>query len=121
MDFDRNALSYGSSISHTAGSSSFTVNRPGVYSVSFHGVISPTSDNTFPVTLVTSLKQNGTIVQNATIPYLFQSASDASEQAFTVPLAISSVPTTLQVAATGGNHLADAIAMTVTRLGDIPS
>ena len=121
MLFDRNALSYGSDISHTAGSAAFTINQPGVYSAAFHGVISPTSDNTFPVNLATSLQMNGSIVPGATVPYNFQSTSDASDQSFSVPLQISSVPTTLQVAASGGNYLADAIAMTITRLGDIPS
>ena len=119
--FDRNALSYGSDVSHTAGSSTFTINQPGVYSVHFHGVLSPASSDTFPVNLITSLTQNGTVVPGVSVPYNFQSASDASEQSFTVPIAVSSAPQTLQVAATGASYLADAVSMTVTRLGDIPS
>lgn len=121
MVFDRNALSYGSDVSHTAGSSTFTINQPGVYFVSFHGVISPTSTDTFPLNLVTSLQQNGNVVPGASVPYNFQSASDSSEQSFTIPLSISTVPTTLQVTATGGNYLADAITLSVTRAGAIPS
>lgn len=121
MTFDKNALSYGDDVSHTEGSDSVTINEPGLYFVSFHGVISPTSTDTFPVNLVTSLEQDGSVVPGASIPYNFQSASDASEQAFTIPLAISTVPTTLQVTVTGGNYLADAITLNVTRLGDIPS
>ena len=121
MLFDRNALSYGGDVSHTAGSGTVTINQPGVYSVSFHGVISPTTTDTFPLSLVTSLTQNGTVVPGASVPHIFQSASDSSEQSFTVPISVSTVPTTLQVAATGGNYLADAISLSVSRRGDIPS
>jgi hypothetical protein len=121
MAFDRNALSYGSDISHTNGSSSFTINTPGVYSVSFHGVITPAADTSFPVNLFTSLTNNGTAVPEATIPYNFQSESDSSDQSFNVPLAVSTTPTTLQVVATGASYLADAITMYIHRLGDIPS
>lgn len=121
MTFDQNALSYGSDISHSPGSSTFTINKPGIYSVAFHGVISATSQNAFPVNLFTSLKRNSTAVPEATIPYNFQNTNDASEQSFTVPVSVSTVPTTLQVAATGGNHLADAITLSIIRLGNIPS
>jgi hypothetical protein len=122
LEFDRNALVYGTAISHTAGSGNFTINQPGVYSVAFHGVISPASNNNnFPLNLVTSLEQNGSVVPGASVPYNFQSASGSSAQSFTVPLAVSSVPTTLQVEVTGGKYLADAIALVIIRLGNIPS
>lgn len=121
MSFDQNAVAYGSDIAHTAGSDTVTINRPGVYSVSFHGVISPAAADSFPLNLVTSLKQNGSVVPGASVPYNFQSNSDASDQSFNIPLSISSVPTTLQVTVSGGNYLADAVTLNVIRLGDIPS
>ncbi len=121
IEFDRNALSYGSDISHTAGSSTATINQPGVYNVDFHGVISPNAENSFPVNIVTSLEQNGSVVPGASVPYTFQSATDTSEPSFSVPLSVSSVPTTLQVVPTGGAYLADAVALNITRLGDIPT
>ena len=121
ITFDRNALSYGSDISHTAGGSAVTISQPGVYLVSFQGVISPTSGDTFPVSLVTSLTQDGAIVPGASVPYNFQSASDSSAQSFTVPISVTAAPSTLEVSATGGNYLADAVSLTVTRLGGIPS
>lgn len=121
LEFDRNGLVYGTAISHTPGSTSFTINQPGVYSVAFHGAISPGSGSSFPLNLVTSLEQNGSVVSGASVPYNFQSASGSSAQSFIVPIAVSSVPTTLQVEITGGKYVADAIALVITRLGNIPS
>lgn len=118
ITFDRTSLSLGSDISHTAGSDTFTINQPGVYSVEFHGVISPTGNNTFPVNINTSLEENGTIVPGASVPFNFQSSTDSAQASFTVPISVTDVPTTLQVVPTGGNYLADAVSMTVTRLGD---
>ncbi len=121
MVFDRNGLTYGSSITHTQGSSTFTITQPGVYLVSFHGVVSATSQNKFPVSMATSLMVNGSILPGATVPHVFQSVNDSSEQSFVVPISVTTVPTTLQVAASGGSYLADAISMTILRLGNIPS
>ena len=121
ITFDQNALSYGTDISHTAGSGTFTVNTPGVYLATFHGVISSASEDSFPVTLVTSLLLNGSIVPGASVPFIYQTATELSDQSLTIPVAVSSVPATFQVSATGGNYLADAVTLTLLRLGDIPT
>lgn len=117
ITFDRTSLSLGSDITHTPGSDTFTITQPGVYSVEFHGVISPTGDNTFPVNITTSLEQNGSVVPGASVPLTFQSSSDSSPVSFTVPISVTDVPTTLQIVPSGGNYVADAVSMTVTRLG----
>lgn len=118
ITFDRNSLSLGSDISHTAGSDTFTITQPGVYSVEFHGVITPTGDNTFPTTIITSLEANGSVVPGGSVPFTFPSTTNSSEQSFTVPISVTNVPTTLQIVPTGGSYLADAVSMTVTRLGN---
>ena len=118
ITFDRNSLSLGNDISHTSGSDTFTITTPGIYSVEFHGVISPADTDTFPATIITSLEANGSIVPGGSVPFNFQSASDASEQSFTVPISVTNVPTTLQIVPTGASYQADAVSMTVTRLGD---
>ena len=84
-------------------------------------MISATSANTFPVAMVTSLTENGSVVSGASVPYSYQSAADASAQSFTIPLAVSDVPAALQVTETGGSYLADAVTITVTRQGDLPA
>lgn len=114
-------MSYGSDISHTAGSTDFTINQPGVYSVEYHGVLTPSGTDTFPVSIVTSLEENGSVVPGASSPYTFQNADDVAPQSFTIPLTVSTTPTTLQVVPSGGGYQANAFALTITRLGDIPS
>ena len=104
MLFDQNALSYGSAVSHTAGSGDFTINQPG-----------------FPVTIVTSLEQDGNILPGASVPHQFQSSSESSPQSFTVLLPVTTAPTTLQVVGEGGSYLANSMALNVTRLGDVPA
>ena len=42
-------------------------------------------------------------------------------QSFSVPLVVSKAPTTLQVVPTGSGYQASAIALDITRLGDIPT
>ena len=121
IEFDRNGLVYGADIAHTPGSSTFTITQPGVYLVTFHGVITATSQNKFPVAIATSLLVNGSIVPGATVPYVFQSSKDSSEQSFVIPIFVTTTPTALQVAASGGSYLADAVSMTILRLGDLPS
>lgn len=118
ITFDRTSLSLGNDISHTPGSDTFTITQPGVYSVEFHGVITPTANNTFPVNIITSLEANGAVVPGASVPFTFQNSTQSSEPSFTVPISVTDVPTTLQIDPTGGNYLADAVSMTVTRLGD---
>ena len=121
MVFDQNYLSYGTAVSHTAGSGDFTVNQPGLYQIDYHGVVSAAPTETFPVTIVTSLEQNGAIVPGASIPGQFQDATQAIPQSFTVRLPITTVPTTLQVVGEGGSYLANSMSLNVTRLGDVPT
>lgn len=121
MEFDRNGLLYGTDVSHTPGSSTFTITQPGVYLVTFHGVITASSQNKSPVAIATSLLANGSIVPGTTVPYIFQSSKDSSEQSFVIPISVATTPTELQVSASGGSYFADAVSMTILRLGDLPA
>lgn len=117
--FDRTSLRLGNDISHAAGSDTFVITQPGIYSVEFHGVISPSPTDTFPAFIVTSLEANGSVVPGGSVPFPFQTPTDASEQSFTVPISVTTVPTTLQIVPTGGAYTADAVSMTVMRLGNL--
>ena len=119
--FDRNALSYGSAISHTPGSSTFTINQPGVYAAAFQGSLSPASGVTFPQSVGVSLTQNGSVVPGATSQYIFHTSAQTAALAFSTPVAVSSTPTQLQVVGDGGNYLYSTIGLSLYRLGDIPS
>lgn len=119
--FDRNALSYGSAISHTAGSSTFTINQPGVYAAAFHGSFSPTNGTTFPQSVGVSLTQNGSIIPGATSQYIFHTSAQTAALSFSTPIAVSSAPAQIQVVGDGGNYLYSTIGLSLYRLGDIPS
>ena len=119
--FDQNGPSYGSDISHTAGSDTFTVNQPGVYAVAFHGSFSPVSGANFPQTVGVSLTQNGSVVPGATSQYIFHTSAQTAALSFSTPVAVSSAPATLQVVGDGGNYLYSTTGLSIYRLGNIPS
>lgn len=119
--FDRNALSYGTAISHTANSPSFTINQPGVYTLAFNGGFAPAKSVSFPLNLSTVAQLNGTGLPGAAAQHNFTNTNDVVNQAFTVPFTVSSAPATLQVVSTANGFLYSNISATVTRNGDIPS
>lgn len=121
MLFDQNGVTYGNAISHDAGSGTFTINQPGLYQANFHGVLSAASTSKFPVNIVTSLQQDGSVVPGSSIPHNFQNSTESVPMSFSIPLSISSVPTTLQVVAQGADQVPTAITLNVTRLGDLSS
>lgn len=119
--FDRNALSYGSAITHTNNSAAFTINKPGVYMAAFQGVFNPASGVNFPLSITITLQQNGAGVPGGGVLHTFHTSSDAAVIPISIPVQVSSTPTTLQLVATGGNFQYSGITMTITRLGDIPT
>ena len=121
LTFDQNGQSYGSDISHTPGSDTFTINQPGVYAVSFHGSFAPASGATFPQTMGASLKQNGSVVPGATSQYIFHTSAQTAPLSFSAPVTVSSAPATLQVEGDGGSYLYSTTGLSIYRLGNIPS
>ena len=119
--FDRNGASQGAAISHTAGSGSFTVNKPGVYAVAFHGRFTPVTGSSFPLTNSVYLSQNGSSVPGAVSNYIFQTSNGMANQTFSIPIAVQTAPTTLQVISQGGTILYDGVTLSIYRLGDIPT
>lgn len=119
--FDKNALSYGTDISHTPGDSTFTINQPGVYAVAFQGSFSPASGANFPQTMGASLQQNGSVVPGATSQYIFHTSAQTAALSFSTPVAVSSAPAQLQVVGDGGNYLYSTTGLSIYRLGDIPN
>ena len=119
--FDRNGTSYGTAISHTAGSGSFTVNKPGVYAVAFHGRFTPVTGSSFPLTNSVYLSQNGSSVPGAVSNYIFQTSNGMANQTFSIPIAVQTAPTTLQVISQGGTILYDGVTLSIYRLGDTPT
>ena len=120
--FDKNALSYGTSISHTEGSSTFSISKPGVYNVTFNGGLAPASGAKFPFNVTLFLQKNGSAVSGASTAHNFQASSETTNLGFNVPISVSSVPATLAINANSGqNFIYTGISMTINRLGDIPT
>ena len=118
--FDRNASSYGTSVTHTAESADFTITQPGVYVASFNGGITPGSGVTFPYSVVLYMQLNGSAVSGASAVHIFHTSTETVNFAFTQPITVSSAPAVLQIAANGDNFLYNNVSMTVYRLGDVP-
>ena len=118
--FDQNGLSYGSAVSHTAGSGTFTINKPCLYTVALHAALAPASGVTFPLAIVVTLQQNGTSVPGGTALHTFHTSSDTANISLTVPIEVAATPATLDAMPSGGNFLYSALGMTIYRLGDVP-
>ena len=119
--FDRNDLNYGTSIAHSSNSSAFTISQPGIYTVSFHSSAAPATGDTLPLNLLFYLNLNGTSVAGGGAEHTFTSAVETANLAFSVPVAVSTVPATLNVVGEGGDFLYSSAGMTIQRQGDIPS
>lgn len=119
--FDRNALSYGTSISHALNSATFTINQPGVYAVAFNGGMAPGSGVTFPYNISFTLELNGSSVAGASASHNFHTSTETVNIAFTSPVAVSSAPATLRVIGSGSKYFYSDISLTIYRLGDIPT
>lgn len=121
MLFERNALTYGQSISHTEDSADFVIEQPGVYTLTFNGGFAPASGASLPFNLNTSAQLDGVTVPGASAQHNFTSQTDVVNQTFTVPFEVMTVPATLQVVSTADSFLYSNISATLTRNGDIPA
>lgn len=120
LNFDLNALSFGSAISHTERSGDFTISKPGVYAVSFFGGISPASSATFPSNVTLSLTLNGSIVPGGTAAHVFHMTTENANVSVSLPVRIDTAPATLRMIVNGGAIFYNGVTMTIYRLGDIP-
>jgi hypothetical protein len=86
ISFANNRLATSCSISHPAGSTSFTIKRPGLYIVSFHGVASATAAATEPITV--QLLNKGVEVQGALASELSAAADTPVNLSFTTAIQV---------------------------------
>ena len=119
--FDRNALVYGTAVSHNNNSPDITINQPGVYTLSFNGSFAPGSNVNFPLNVSTVPQLNGVAATGAATQQTFHTSSDVVNQSFNVPVSVSAVPTTLQIISTGNGFVYSNIHVSLLREGDIPS
>ena len=88
--------------------------------MAFHGGVGPAGGADFPLSILTYLTENGASVGGAGAPHTFHTSKEFTNVSFSIPIAVSSVPTTLKVIGEGGKFLYGANTLTIYRLGDIP-
>lgn len=108
----------GDAIEHAEDSSDFTITETGVYSVAFNGVIAPAAGETFPLGLVLYLEQNGSSVNGASTQHTFHTSTETINQAFTAPIEVTTVPTTLRIIGSGGNITYSTTSVTIYKIGE---
>lgn len=82
--FSNNRITTGCSISHPAGSTTFTIKKPGLYLVAFHGVASATAAATEPITV--QLLNKGVEVTGALASELSAAADTPVNLGFTTAI-----------------------------------
>ena len=86
ISFANNRIATGCSVSHLAGSTTFSINKPGFYLVSFHGVASATAAATEPI--VVQLLNKGVEVQGALASELSAAADTPVNLSFTTAIQV---------------------------------
>ena len=86
ISFANNRLATSCSVSHPAGTASFTIKRPGLYLVSFHGTASATAAATEPI--IVQLLNKGVEVQGALASELSAAADTPVNLSFTTALQV---------------------------------
>lgn len=117
--FDRNGVSQGSAISHTAGAAEFTVQAPGNYVVSFHATLAPFGCAVFPLSILIYLENQGVQVPGTEVQHIFHTTAEAANVAFAQVVQVPSAPATLKFIASGGNFLYSDTAASIWYLGPL--
>lgn len=86
ISFANNRIATSCSVSHPAGGTTFTIKRPGLYLVSFHGTASATAAATEPITV--QLMNNGVEVPGALTSELSAAADTPVNLSFTTAIQI---------------------------------
>ncbi len=118
--FDINSIVYGTAISHTPNSADFVIDEPGVYYVSFKGSFASLIGSCYPQTLLLYLAQNGNIVVGSELNHTFARSNELISLAFTIPVVVSEVPSSLSIVVNGGSFAYSNIALSIHRISDIP-
>lgn len=114
-------MEYGTSISHAIGSSDVVISSPGIYLVSVNATTAVPSGTALPASGHIRLVANGTNVGGGTAMHTFAAATEVANLAFTVPVVVTSVPTTLSVVAQEGGLIYSDAAFNVLKIGVEPT
>ena len=113
-----NGASSGTGITHTAGDSDFSVLEPGIYTVAFHGNLAPASGVNFPLNVILSLQQDGSVVPGAVVQHTSHTSPDTATVAFSMPVEVASTPSTFRVVGEGGNFIYSSVSMSLYKVAE---
>ena len=113
-------MQYGSSISHTAGSSDIVINDAGIYLVNVSVTTAIPTGTSLPASGHIRLEANGANVSGGIAMHTF-AAAEAANLAFTVPVVVTASPTTLTVVAQEADFNYSDAALTVLKIGVEPT
>ena len=114
--FDRNAVTYGTAITHTPGSATFTIQGAGLYYAAFHGAAAPASGSVFPLSVLFYLQMQGSETPCASTRHTFHTSTDTASVSFSQVIEVSAIPATLEIMAVGENFLYSDISLTIFRI-----
>ena len=117
--FDKNGVTFGNAVTHTEGSTDFTLNETGYYCVSFHGTIASVKNTKFPVSILIYLQQQGTLVPGAAVSHIFHTSLENENIAFTQIIQVSGVPNTIRIIGEGENFLYAEIGIVIKKIGNL--
>jgi len=121
LPFAFNSLAYGNDISHNPGTSTVSINTPGIYLVHFQGTATPLTTAAAESSITTALTLNGAAVPGASATAFYTTATDANTLNFTTAIAVTSAPATLSVTLPDDGAIFTDSALTVYRLASIPA
>ena len=116
MNFDMNAIQYGTAITHAAYDPDITIQEPGYYYVDFHGTISATDGSTLPLSIFIYLLQRGEVVPGTSIYHTFLDNDETATVAFSQIIRVTETPTVLNVGGSGGSYDYGNVSLTMYQL-----
>lgn len=114
--FNDNPLVSGTSITHTAGSSTIDITQPGVYLAEFHSTVGVDAGTTIPASVRVQLQAGGAVVPGAVATHTFAASSEVATISFSVPFQVTAAPETVSVVVNEPGFNFTESALTIIRL-----
>lgn len=117
VEFDKTSSQNGTAITHTDGTTTFTINQPGIYAATYTGTASPGTGATFPTTNLLQMQLNGSNIAGADAQSIFNSSSDTNQQTISAIFQVTTTPATVQLVSQDGTFNYSNIKMNIYQIG----
>ena len=118
LKFASNAVTNGSAISHVPGSADFIIHETGFYRAAFHGTIYPTKETNLPLTVTLTQNLQGSGIPGGQNAQMFHTPMEGENVAFSQFFRVTTVPSTFNIAGSGGAFLSSAISLSIDKMSD---